>query len=711
MPGSRPTGCGCSRAPARAHAVRGRPRQPRVDRGVRDRHPARDAPPHLDRLRDRAGADRPQLGARPARRRLHRHQLPRPQHLAGGARAHARRREKRRAVGMAHGSGWKKVPGSEAAGANGIEISNDGKWYYVAAWGSQSFFRLSRGDGARRCATKSASGFRVDNIRWASDGSLLAAGQTGTRDEPETFSVIVKINPDTLGRARGRIAVSTTPRSAPAPWPWNGQRSLGRLLPERSRGGGPGAIAGRVPRTTVARYRFSEFVLSPRRRVLVRDGRELPLIPRYFDLLVFLVEHRHEAVHRRDIFDRVWSDVVVSDSALSQAIRTIRRTLGDDSREPRFIRTVSRHGYQFVWAEVAEEDDDHGVAGRRRDTAAGGAPRSRLKPSRLRTPFEPLLQRLTRVPTSAADEEDQREAAELLHALGTAEALARLAARPGHARARALLRDARWDAAGAGRCRSWARRRRPKRPGSSSRCDCAVPRALPRRAGPARRWAAGVAGALGGQPRRRAPGDGARSDRVTRRDPGARRGGRRLRRGRWCRRRRRAVGGGGGVPLAAHARARRRRRRSAAASIGLAAQWLEPVDAGRTRRRAARRRWRRRRTGDWRRGGAGLRRSHGPGRRRPGGAARLAPSRDRNVVGLACAAATLALTLAGRALVGGTRAPHRRGLRRARRSSSPRSAACSASPTSVRVSAAVLGTGEGFLFGAGLALGLTRRPR
>ena len=106
------------------------------------------------------------------------------------------------------------------------------------------------------------------------------------------------------------------------------------------------------------RYRFSEFILSPRRRALVRNGREQPLIPRYFDLLVFLVERRSEAVHRRDIFERVWSDVVVSDSALSQAIRTIRRMLGDDSREPRFMRTVSRHGYQFVFADVVEEDDN-----------------------------------------------------------------------------------------------------------------------------------------------------------------------------------------------------------------------------------------------------------------------------------------------------------------------------------------------------------------
>lgn len=109
------------------------------------------------------------------------------------------------------------------------------------------------------------------------------------------------------------------------------------------------------------RYHFDEFVLSPRQRVLLRDGREQPLIPRYFDLLVFLVERRHEAVHRRDIFDRVWNDAIVSDSALSQAIRTIRRALGDDPRDARFIATVSRHGYRFVFPDVREEAEDEGA--------------------------------------------------------------------------------------------------------------------------------------------------------------------------------------------------------------------------------------------------------------------------------------------------------------------------------------------------------------
>jgi len=194
----------------------------------------------------------------------------------------------------------------------------------------------------------------------------------------------------------------------------------------------------------VPRYRFAGFILSPRRRLLVREGREAPLIPRYFDLLVFLVERRHEAVHRRDIFDRVWSDVVVSDSALSQAIRTIRRTLGDDSREPQFIRTISRHGYRFVYGDVIEEEDDQSWPP---GEPAAQAPNTS---ERAVDAFEPLLHTISRRAANADEEEQQRESAEMLHAMGTAEALRRLGARPGHASARALLRDSRWESAGAG---------------------------------------------------------------------------------------------------------------------------------------------------------------------------------------------------------------------------------------------------------------------
>src|SRR4029434_3925386 len=105
------------------------------------------------------------------------------------------------------------------------------------------------------------------------------------------------------------------------------------------------------------RYTFGEFVLSPSRRALYRSGQEIPLVPRYFDLLLLLIRRREQAISRREILDTVWSDVVVSDGALSQAVRTLRRALGDDPATSRYLRTVSRYGYQFVFPEVVQSDD------------------------------------------------------------------------------------------------------------------------------------------------------------------------------------------------------------------------------------------------------------------------------------------------------------------------------------------------------------------
>ena len=89
------------------------------------------------------------------------------------------------------GKGWKIIPGSEASGPNGLEVSKDGKTLYVAAWGSQSFFRFSRGQATPK-REDIPLGFRVDNIRWASDGTLWATGQGNQTTN------IVKIDPNTL---------------------------------------------------------------------------------------------------------------------------------------------------------------------------------------------------------------------------------------------------------------------------------------------------------------------------------------------------------------------------------------------------------------------------------------------------------------------------------------------------------------------------------
>jgi DNA-binding winged helix-turn-helix (wHTH) protein len=189
------------------------------------------------------------------------------------------------------------------------------------------------------------------------------------------------------------------------------------------------------------RYRFAEFTLSPSRRSLLRSGREVPLIPRYLDLLVLLVEKRSLALHRQEIFERVWADVVVSDGALSQAVRTLRRTLGEDG-ERVFVRTVSRHGYQFVCPVVEEADEG--------EPAVGGTGAPAVAPEAVAPGSDPLAGALARLLDPSLDEDARREAAEELHATDTAAALRRLERAPGHARAWAHLRDSRWDVAGAG---------------------------------------------------------------------------------------------------------------------------------------------------------------------------------------------------------------------------------------------------------------------
>jgi DNA-binding winged helix-turn-helix (wHTH) protein len=191
------------------------------------------------------------------------------------------------------------------------------------------------------------------------------------------------------------------------------------------------------------RYHFAGFTLSPGQRALLRGGRVVPIIPRYLDLLLLLVAKRHEAVHRREILDSVWSDVVVSEGAVTQAVRALRRALDDDPREAAFIRTVARHGYQFVHADVREEEDAGPLPVEQGPPADPAPP-----PGLAEADLEEAVARL--LAPGAVDGDERREAAERLHVLGTARALEKLDARSGHAAARALLRDTRWDVAGAG---------------------------------------------------------------------------------------------------------------------------------------------------------------------------------------------------------------------------------------------------------------------
>lgn len=89
------------------------------------------------------------------------------------------------------GKGWRKLPGTEGSGLNGVELSPDAKTLYIASWGSRSFLRWRRGDDpAKRDSLP--LGFRVDNLRWSPDGRIFVAGQT------EDGTKVVKVDPKTL---------------------------------------------------------------------------------------------------------------------------------------------------------------------------------------------------------------------------------------------------------------------------------------------------------------------------------------------------------------------------------------------------------------------------------------------------------------------------------------------------------------------------------
>jgi DNA-binding winged helix-turn-helix (wHTH) protein len=95
-------------------------------------------------------------------------------------------------------------------------------------------------------------------------------------------------------------------------------------------------------------FAFEEFVLDPEDRRLRRGTAEVALNGRYFDALALLVREQGKLVSKDRFLDEVWLGVPVTDEALTQCVRTLRRELGDDATRPRFIETVPKHGYRFV---------------------------------------------------------------------------------------------------------------------------------------------------------------------------------------------------------------------------------------------------------------------------------------------------------------------------------------------------------------------------
>jgi DNA-binding winged helix-turn-helix (wHTH) protein len=113
---------------------------------------------------------------------------------------------------------------------------------------------------------------------------------------------------------------------------------------------------------TSGRLRFGPFVLDFRTRQLHRDGAEIHLSRKAFELLATLIAERPRVMSKQELQTVIWPDSHVDAAGLNVLVGDVRKLLGDDARQPAFIRTAHGVGFAFC-AEVAADGSDRAAAG------------------------------------------------------------------------------------------------------------------------------------------------------------------------------------------------------------------------------------------------------------------------------------------------------------------------------------------------------------
>jgi len=116
-----------------------------------------------------------------------------------------------------------------------------------------------------------------------------------------------------------------------------------------------------------------EWYVDPDSGRLLRDDVEVKLEPKVMQVLVYLAQHPGKVVGRDNLEAVVWAGMVVGYDALSASIIKLRKALGDDSRHPQYIETVSKKGYRLIVSvrQAAEGEADHQDSSKEQELTAG----------------------------------------------------------------------------------------------------------------------------------------------------------------------------------------------------------------------------------------------------------------------------------------------------------------------------------------------------
>src|SRR6201984_3665158 len=110
-------------------------------------------------------------------------------------------------------------------------------------------------------------------------------------------------------------------------------------------------------------FTFADVEVREREFCIVKAGQLLPVEPKAFRVLLFLLRSPHRLIAKDELLDAVWNDCAVSDNSLTRSIALLRRLLGDDTHEPRYIATVPTIGYRFLCDVKVAEDGFAGTVG------------------------------------------------------------------------------------------------------------------------------------------------------------------------------------------------------------------------------------------------------------------------------------------------------------------------------------------------------------
>src|ERR1700719_346648 len=108
-------------------------------------------------------------------------------------------------------------------------------------------------------------------------------------------------------------------------------------------------------------FTFADVKVREREFSTVKAGEVLAVEPKAFRVLLFLLRNPHRLIPKDELLDAVWNEVAVSENSLTRSIALLRRLLGDDTHEPRYIATVPTIGYRFLCDVETAGDGLHGL--------------------------------------------------------------------------------------------------------------------------------------------------------------------------------------------------------------------------------------------------------------------------------------------------------------------------------------------------------------